>query len=98
MRARPGPTLTKASGRTLGRMADATVTAAAGSAENGSVPRTLGGMAPRPAQLPVARATELVRADGRPQPAFRDHLDVATNSICTRCVCSLKVGLRTKLW
>ena len=31
-------------------------------------------------------------------PAFRAGLDVATNAICTRCVCSLKVGLRTKLW
>jgi Fe-coproporphyrin III synthase len=31
-------------------------------------------------------------------PAFRAGLDVATNPICTRCVCSLKVGLRSKLW
>jgi MoaA/NifB/PqqE/SkfB family radical SAM enzyme len=31
-------------------------------------------------------------------PAFRAGLDVATNPTCTRCVCSLKVGLRTKLW
>jgi len=31
-------------------------------------------------------------------PAFRDTLDVATNPTCTRCVCSLNVGLRSKLW
>src|SRR6185436_16456034 len=31
-------------------------------------------------------------------PAFRAGLDVETNATCTRCVCSLKVGLRTKLW
>jgi Fe-coproporphyrin III synthase len=31
-------------------------------------------------------------------PAFRAHLDVATNPICARCVCSLKVGLRSRLW
>jgi MoaA/NifB/PqqE/SkfB family radical SAM enzyme len=31
-------------------------------------------------------------------PAFRDKLDVATNPICTRCVCSLNVGLRSRLW
>jgi len=31
-------------------------------------------------------------------PAFRAGLDVTTNPVCTRCVCSLKVGLRTKLW
>ena len=31
-------------------------------------------------------------------PAFRAGLDVATNPMCTRCVCSLNVGLRSKLW
>ena len=31
-------------------------------------------------------------------PAFRAGLDVATNPVCTRCVCSLNVGLRSKLW
>ena len=31
-------------------------------------------------------------------PAFRTDLDVRTNPICRRCVCSLKVGLRSKLW
>jgi len=37
-------------------------------------PRTLGGMVPRPGQIPSGRATDLVRADGRPQPAFRVEL------------------------
>jgi Fe-coproporphyrin III synthase len=31
-------------------------------------------------------------------PAFRGGLDVATHPTCTRCVCSLNVGLRSKLW
>ena len=31
-------------------------------------------MVPGPEQLPVARETDLVRADGRPQPKFRDEL------------------------
>jgi MoaA/NifB/PqqE/SkfB family radical SAM enzyme len=31
-------------------------------------------------------------------PDFRRGLDVATNPTCQRCVCTLKVGLRTKLW
>jgi Fe-coproporphyrin III synthase len=31
-------------------------------------------------------------------PDFRDALDVATDPTCKRCVCSLRVGLRTKLW
>ena len=31
-------------------------------------------------------------------PDFRDGLDVATDPTCQRCVCSLRVGLRTKLW
>ena len=30
-------------------------------------------------------------------PAFRATLDVATNPTCMRCVCSLKVGLRSTL-
>jgi len=38
------------------------------------VTRVLGGMVPDPASLPVAHETALVRADGRPQPAFRDQL------------------------
>ncbi|MFI5053943.1 MAG: fatty acid desaturase family protein [Acidimicrobiia bacterium] len=36
--------------------------------------RSLGGMVPDAALLVPARATALVRADGRPQPAFREHL------------------------
>ena len=36
--------------------------------------RSLGGMVPRPAVLTPGRATDLVRADGRPQPAFRERL------------------------
>jgi fatty acid desaturase len=36
--------------------------------------RRLGGMQPDVASLPVFAPTELVRADGRPQPAFRDEL------------------------
>jgi MoaA/NifB/PqqE/SkfB family radical SAM enzyme len=31
-------------------------------------------------------------------PEFRRALDVATNQTCQRCVCTLKVGLRSKLW
>jgi MoaA/NifB/PqqE/SkfB family radical SAM enzyme len=31
-------------------------------------------------------------------PAFRKGLQVATNPVCERCVCSLNVGLRSKLW
>lgn len=34
----------------------------------------------------------------RAMPAFRRTLDVASNDTCQRCVCTLKVGLRTKLW
>ena len=48
-------------------MADPTVAAT-------GKPRKLGGMVPRPEQLPAGRETDLVRADGRPQPAFRDRL------------------------
>ena len=36
--------------------------------------RTLGGMVPAAPLLQPGRATELVRADGRPQPGFRDQL------------------------
>ena len=36
--------------------------------------RPLGGMVPDPALLTPAHATELVRADGRPQPGFREQL------------------------
>jgi MoaA/NifB/PqqE/SkfB family radical SAM enzyme len=31
-------------------------------------------------------------------PAFRRTLDVATNATCRRCVCSLKVGWRSRPW
>lgn len=31
-------------------------------------------------------------------PDFRKTLDVATNSTCQRCVCTLQVGLLSKLW
>jgi Fe-coproporphyrin III synthase len=31
-------------------------------------------------------------------PQFRRGLTVATDATCQRCVCTLKVGLRTKLW
>ena len=31
-------------------------------------------------------------------PAFRGTLRVADNPTCQRCVCTLKVGLRSKLW
>lgn len=30
--------------------------------------------------------------------AFRAHLDVHENATCKKCVCTLKVGMRTKLW
>ena len=36
--------------------------------------RPLGGMVPDPALLTPAHETELIRADGRPQPAFREQL------------------------
>jgi len=49
-------------------MADASVVAARAPG------RTLGGMVPDPALLTVAHATELVRADGRALPEFRDRL------------------------
>jgi Fe-coproporphyrin III synthase len=31
-------------------------------------------------------------------PAFRRGLDVASDATCARCVCTLKVGLRSRLW
>jgi MoaA/NifB/PqqE/SkfB family radical SAM enzyme len=31
-------------------------------------------------------------------PDFRRALNVATNATCQRCVCTLKVGLRSRLW
>jgi MoaA/NifB/PqqE/SkfB family radical SAM enzyme len=31
-------------------------------------------------------------------PAFRRGLNVATDTTCQRCVCTLKVGLRSKVW
>jgi Fe-coproporphyrin III synthase len=31
-------------------------------------------------------------------PTFRRTLDVATNAVCQRCVCTLQVGLRSRLW
>jgi fatty acid desaturase len=49
-------------------MADASVLAARAPG------RTLGGMVPDPALLAPAQVTDLIRADGRPQPAFRDRL------------------------
>jgi MoaA/NifB/PqqE/SkfB family radical SAM enzyme len=39
--------------------------------------------------------TEIIRED---LPAFRKQLAVATNPVCQRCVCSLKVGLRSDVW
>ena len=36
--------------------------------------RPLGGMVPDPALLTPAHETELIRADGRPQPAFHEQL------------------------
>lgn len=30
--------------------------------------------------------------------AFRAQLDIQTNRVCTVCVCTLKVGMRTRLW
>jgi MoaA/NifB/PqqE/SkfB family radical SAM enzyme len=31
-------------------------------------------------------------------PAFRRSLDVSSNPTCQRCVCTLRVGIRSKLW
>ncbi len=31
-------------------------------------------------------------------PTFRRQLDVAANPVCQRCVCTLKVGLRSRIW
>jgi MoaA/NifB/PqqE/SkfB family radical SAM enzyme len=38
---------------------------------------------------------EILRSD---MPAFRATLDVHENDVCKKCVCTLKVGMRTKLW
>ena len=43
-------------------------------------------------EKPLAR---IVRED---LPAFRKELDVASDPMCQRCVCSLKVGLRSRVW
>lgn len=49
---------------------------------------------------PVGNLRERSLGDllGVAMPAFRDTLNVATNPTCTRCVCALNVGLRSKLW
>ena len=49
---------------------------------------------------PIGNLRERSLADllGAAMPAFRNTLDVATNPTCARCVCSLNVGLRSKLW
>jgi Fe-coproporphyrin III synthase len=39
--------------------------------------------------------TQIVR---RSMPVFRRGLSVADNRVCQRCVCTLKTGLRSKLW
>jgi MoaA/NifB/PqqE/SkfB family radical SAM enzyme len=44
------------------------------------------------------RARSLAELLSEAMPAFRATLDVAANPTCTRCVCSLNVGLRSKLW
>jgi radical SAM protein with 4Fe4S-binding SPASM domain len=31
-------------------------------------------------------------------PAFRARLDVSTNPVCTRCVCSMRTGFRSTPW
>jgi MoaA/NifB/PqqE/SkfB family radical SAM enzyme len=31
-------------------------------------------------------------------PAFRANLDVSENVICKKCVCTLRVGMRTNTW
>jgi radical SAM protein with 4Fe4S-binding SPASM domain len=31
-------------------------------------------------------------------PRFRSGLDVGSDPVCQRCVCSLKAGLRSALW
>jgi MoaA/NifB/PqqE/SkfB family radical SAM enzyme len=35
---------------------------------------------------------------GHEMPAFRRGLDVASDPLCGRCVCTIKVGLRSKMW
>lgn len=41
------------------------------------------------------RLRELLRHE---MSAFRSRLDVHANDTCKKCVCTLKVGMRTKLW
>jgi MoaA/NifB/PqqE/SkfB family radical SAM enzyme len=59
-----------------------------------------GGVRPCFFHPPVGNLRQRGLADllGAAMPAFRDGLDVATNPTCTRCVCALNVGLRSKLW
>jgi radical SAM protein with 4Fe4S-binding SPASM domain len=35
---------------------------------------------------------------GYEMPAFRRKLSVADDPTCQRCVCTIKVGLRSKMW
>jgi MoaA/NifB/PqqE/SkfB family radical SAM enzyme len=35
---------------------------------------------------------------GREMPAFRRALEVQSDATCARCVCTIKVGLRSKVW
>jgi MoaA/NifB/PqqE/SkfB family radical SAM enzyme len=44
------------------------------------------------------RERPLAELLGVAMPAFRRALDVATNPICERCVCTLKTDLRSQLW
>jgi MoaA/NifB/PqqE/SkfB family radical SAM enzyme len=44
------------------------------------------------------RDTPIARLVAHELRAFRARLDVSTNPTCQRCVCSLKVGLRTAPW
>jgi MoaA/NifB/PqqE/SkfB family radical SAM enzyme len=44
------------------------------------------------------RARPLAELLAVAMPAFRRGLDVATDATCGRCVCTLKTGLRSKLW
>ena len=49
---------------------------------------------------PVGNLRERPLADllAQAMPAFRAALDVATDPTCAKCVCTLRVGLRSKLW
>jgi MoaA/NifB/PqqE/SkfB family radical SAM enzyme len=35
---------------------------------------------------------------GQEMRTFRTGLDIAENAVCAKCVCTLKVGMRTQLW